>query len=170
VLESFDRYLAAGVNVALGTDTFPPDMIRVMDLGSSLCKHAEGSQAAGAAADLFRAATLGGARALGRDDIGRLAPGAKADLVVVDLGALRAGPFDDPIRTMLYNLNGSHVRHVVVDGRVVVRDGAIPGLDVAAMRGRAQAWFEKMRAHYPERDYLGRSEAELFPPSFRSAE
>jgi hypothetical protein len=71
---------------------------------------------------------------------------------------------------MLYNLNGSHVRHVVVDGRLVVRDGAIPGLDVAEMRRRAQAWFEKMRAHYPERDHLGRSEAELFPPSFRSAE
>src|SRR5262249_45972953 len=136
VLESFDRYRAAGVNVALGTDTFPPDMIRVMDLGSNLAKVVAGEQSAGAAADFFRAATLGGARALGRDDLGRLAPGAKADITIVDLSQLRTGPIDDPIRTMLYNTNGNQVRTVIVDGRVVVRDGAIPGVDVQMMRER----------------------------------
>ena len=50
---------------------------------------------AASAADVFTAATLGGARALGRDDLGRLAPGAKADLVIIDPGGggtLRWGP------------------------------------------------------------------------------
>lgn len=168
VLESFDRYRAAGVNVALGTDTFPPDMIRVMDLGSNLNKLVAGDQSAGSAADFFRAATLGGARALGRDDLGRLAPGAKADLTIVDLSQLRTGPIDDPIRTMLYNTNGNQVRTVIVDGRVVVRDGAIPGLDVGAMRERAQRYFATMKAAYSERDYLRRPTEELFPESFRS--
>jgi 8-oxoguanine deaminase len=168
VLESFERYRAAGVNVALGTDTFPPDMIRVMDLGSNLNKHADGHQSHGTAADFFRAATLDGAKALGRDDLGRLAPGARADITVVDLSSLRTGPIDDPIRTMLYNTNGSHVRTVVVDGRTVVENGAIPGLDVDAMRRRAQDWFERMKGAYAERDYLGRPTAELFPPSFKT--
>jgi cytosine/adenosine deaminase-related metal-dependent hydrolase len=168
VLESFDRYRAAGVRVALGTDTFPPDMIRVMDLGSNLNKHADADQSAGQAADLYRAATVGGADALGRDDLGRLAPGAKADITVVDLSQLRTGPIDDPIRTLLYNANGANVRDVVVDGRTVVKDGAIPGLDAEEIRRRGQAWFEKMKAHYAERDYLGRSTEELFPPSFRT--
>jgi cytosine/adenosine deaminase-related metal-dependent hydrolase len=168
VLESFERYRAAGVNVALGTDTFPPDMIRVMDLGSNLNKHADGHQSHGTAADFFRAATLDGAKALGRDDLGRLAPGAKADVTVVDLRPLRTGPIDDPIRTMLYNTNGSHVRHVVVDGRTVVEEGQIPGLDVESMRSRAQDWFERMKAAYAERDYRGRSADQLFPPSFKT--
>jgi cytosine/adenosine deaminase-related metal-dependent hydrolase len=170
ILESFDRYRAAGVNVALGTDTFPPDMIRVMDYGSNMAKLAARDESAGQAADLFRAATLGGARALQRDDLGRLAVGAKADIVVVDASPLRTGPLDDPIRSMLLNMNGSHVRHVIVDGRVVVRDGAIPGLDVAAMRARAQAYFETMKAAYSERDFQRRSADTLFPPSFRVVE
>jgi 8-oxoguanine deaminase len=168
VLESFDRYRSAGVRVALGTDTFPPDMIRVMDLGSNLNKHADADQSAGAAADLYRAATVGGAEALGRDDLGRLAPGAKADVVVVDLSQLRTGPIDDPIRTLLYNANGANVRDVIVDGRTVVKNGQIPSLDAEEMRRRGQAWFEKMKAHYAERDYLGRTTEELFPPSFRT--
>jgi cytosine/adenosine deaminase-related metal-dependent hydrolase len=168
VLESFDRYRAAGVNVALGTDTFPPNMLRVMDYGSNLAKLVARDQSAGAAADFFRAATLGGARALGRDDLGRLAPGAKADLITVDLSPLRTGPIDDPLRTMLYNANGGHVRNVVIDGRVVMRDGAIPGIDVADLRERGQHYFEKMKAAYSERDYRQRPAETLFPPAFRT--
>jgi cytosine/adenosine deaminase-related metal-dependent hydrolase len=169
LLESFDRYRDAGVNVALGTDTFPPDMIRVMDYGSNLAKLARRDQAAGAAADFFRAATLGGAKALGRADLGRLAPGAKADLIVVDLSPLRTGPIDDPIRTMLYNTSGHHVRTVVVDGNLVVRDGQVVGVDAEALRVNVAAYFTKMKAAYSERDYLARSTGTLFPPSFRTA-
>ena len=167
-LETFDRYRRAGVNLAMGTDTFPPDMIRVLDYGSNLARVMANDRSAGAAADLYRAATLGGARALGRDDLGRLAPGARADLIVVDLSRLRSGPLDDPIRTLLYNASGNDVRTVVVDGRTVVRDGAVPGLDAGALRARGQALFERLKRSYPERDYLGRDEETLFPPAFRT--
>lgn len=166
ILRSFDRYRRLGINVALGTDTFPPDMIRVMDYGSNLGKHAEGDQASSTAADFYRAATLGGARSLGRDDLGRLAPGAKADLIVVDLGALHAGPYDDPIRTMLYNTNGASVRTVVIDGRTVMADRQIPGVDEAAMRERAQRFFDDYRRAYTARDYRRRAPDDLFPSSF----
>ena len=166
ILDSFDRYRRLGINLALGTDTFPPDMIRVMELGSNLGKHAAGDQAAASAADLFRAATLGGARALGRDDLGRLAPGAKADITVVDLGTLRSGPIDDPIRTLLSNTNGGQVRTVVINGRMVVAEGRIPGVDESAMRERAQHYFETYKRAYSARDYLQRAPNDLFPPSF----
>ena len=49
----------------------------------------------------------------------------------------------------------------------MVEDGTIPGLDVEAMRRRAQAYFETYRAAYSERDYLRRSPEALFPPTFR---
>lgn len=166
-LDTLEAYLEAGVNVAIGTDMFPPDIIRTLDYGSNLAKQRAGSQTAGAPADLFRAATLGGARMLGRDDLGRLAPGAKADITVVDLSGLRIGPIDDPIRTLLLHANGRDVRTVIVDGRTVVENGTIPGLDVAAMRRRAQAYFETYRAAYSERDYLRRPPEQLFPPTFR---
>lgn len=165
-LDSFDRYRRLGINIALGTDTFPPDMIRVMDYGSNIGKIVVGDQASSTAADFFRAATLGGARALGRDDLGRLAPGAKADITIVDLGALHTGPVDDPIRTMLYNTTGASVRTVIVNGRTIMEDRRIPGVDAAAMRAEAQRYFATYRRAYTERDYLHRPPEELFPPTF----
>jgi cytosine/adenosine deaminase-related metal-dependent hydrolase len=166
LLDSFDGYRRLGINIALGTDTFPPDMIRVMDYGSNLGKIVTRDQASSAAADFFRAATLGGARALGRDDLGRLAPGAKADIAVIDLGALHTGPIDDPIRTMLYNTSGASVRTVIVNGRTIMADRQIPGVDAAAMRERAQRYFATYKNAYSERDYRRRPATVLFPASF----
>jgi len=167
VLESFDRYRRAGVTLALGTDSYPPDMIRNMEYGSTLARWIDGRLDAGAAADFYRAATLGGAAALRRDDLGRLAPGCLADLIVVDLDAPRVGPVDDPIRTMLMNCTGENVRTVVVNGRTVVEDGDLPGVDAADLRRRAQAHFDAMKAAYAERDYRPTEPEPLFPPSFR---
>lgn len=169
-LDTFDGYREAGVNIALGTDMFPPDIIRAMDYASNMAKQRSRDQTAGSAADMFRAATLGGAQLLGRDDLGRLAPGSKADITIVDLGQLRTGPIDDPIRTMVMNANGAQVKTVIVDGRTVVANGQIPGIDVDEMRTRAQAYFETYKAAYSERDYLRRPTDVLFPPSFKTVE
>ncbi|MFB7448200.1 chlorohydrolase family protein [Streptomyces sp. NPDC056194] len=165
-LEDFDRYRAAGVNIAMGTDSFPPDMIRNMDYGTNLSKLTTGRLEAGSAADYYRAATLGGARALGRDDLGRLAPGALADLLVVRLDAPRTGPVDDPVRTLLMNTSGADVDTVVVNGRTVLRNGVIPGIDEEAWRARAQGLFTRMKTAYADRDYRRRTTKDLFPASF----
>jgi len=154
----------------LGTDSFPPDLIRGMDYGNNITKLLTGDKSAGRAADYFRAATLGGAQALGRDDLGRLAPGAKADLILVDFRKLRTGPIDDPIRTLLMNSGGADVQTVIINGRTVMQDGVIPGIDVANLKARGQAYFAKLKGAYPERDYQQRLVDELFPPSFRVVE
>ncbi|MCC6630216.1 MAG: amidohydrolase family protein [Chloroflexi bacterium] len=166
VLESFDRYRARGVRFAIGTDTFPPDYIRVLKLGSMQTKAVERRRDAGSIAALYRAATLGGATALGRGDLGRLAPGAKADIVAVDLGGLRTGPIEDPIRTLIFNCGGAQVRTVIVNGRIVVADGALPGLDESALRDRARAYYATYQQSFSERDFRRRPPADLFPASF----
>ncbi|MCA9983869.1 MAG: amidohydrolase family protein, partial [Anaerolineales bacterium] len=167
-LHSFRRYQELGITLALGSDTFPPDMIRVMETGLLAGNLAEGRQDAHQAAAMFRAATLGGSRALGREDLGRLAAGAKADIVIIDLSDYRLGPIEDPIRTLVLMGNGRNIRDVIVDGRTIVKDGQIPGLDVADMQRQARDYFARMRAAYPERDFKRRSVDTLFPPSFRS--
>ena len=166
ILQSFDRYRQAGVNIALGTDSFPPDMIRGMDTGTHAAQWVDHRSDAGAASDYFRAATLGGAAALKRTDLGRLAPGAKADIAVIDLHDLGVGAVDDVVRTLLMNCTGADVRTVFIDGRIVMSDRQIPGVDYEQMRKRAQSYFETMKAAYSERDYLGREPDKLFPPSF----
>jgi cytosine/adenosine deaminase-related metal-dependent hydrolase len=167
-LDTLEAYVAAGINVAMGTDMFPPDMIRALDYAANLAKQRAQDQAAGSYADLYRAATLGGARLLGRTDLGRLAPGAKADITVIDLKSLRTGPIDDPIRTMVLNGNGAYVKTVIVDGRTVVDDGVVPGIDAEAMRRRAQAYFETYKRAYSEWDHGRRPPDVLFPPTFRT--
>ncbi len=168
-LESFPRYRKAGVNMAMGTDSYPPDMIRNIDIGVHIPKLIEGRLDAGDAADLFRAATLGGAKALGRDDLGRLAPGAMADMAIIDLTDPRVGAVDDPIRTMHMHCTGANVRTVIVNGRVVMEDRELPGVDAEAMRRRVNDYFAVMKAAYAERDYMRRSTSEIFPPSFRDS-
>lgn len=103
----------AGVNVAIGTDMFPPDMIRTLDEAGNMTKQRVGSQTAGAPADPYRAATPGGAKMLRPDDLGRLAPGAKADIAAIDLSNLRTGPIQDPVRALSMHANGRDVMTIV---------------------------------------------------------
>ncbi|MFI6937834.1 chlorohydrolase family protein [Streptomyces sp. NPDC050418] len=166
ILHSFGSYRDAGLNLCMGTDSFPPDLVRGMDLGVHLAKAVDGRADAAPAEAYVEAATLGGARALGRKDLGRLAPGARADLVAFRLDDFRDGVLDDPVRTLLLNGTARNATHSVVDGRPVLVDGTLPGVDLARLRDDAQALFAKMRAAYGERDVKRRTADELFPPTF----
>ncbi|GAB7004998.1 amidohydrolase family protein [Nocardioides sp. AN3] len=168
VVESFDRYLQHGIRMGMGTDTAPPDMIRALDTGMVLTKAVERTKRAGSVGDLYRAATTGGADALGRPDLGQLSPGAQADIAVFSFADPRFGPVDDPIRSLVLNGNGRDTTRVVVAGRTVVEDGRLPGVDEDADRARAQAYLATYRASYCERDYQRRPESALFPPTFRT--
>lgn len=168
-LESFGRYRKAGVNMAMGTDTFPPDMLANIRIGSYMARHVDQSLEGNTYADFFEAATLGGARALGREDLGRIAVGARADMIVLDLDGLDVGTIDDPLRTIVNSGTSREVRHSIIDGRFVMRDRVIPGIDEAALRDQAQAYYEKMRMGYWERSDGSLSPAELFPGSFPEA-
>jgi 5-methylthioadenosine/S-adenosylhomocysteine deaminase len=70
-LDNWQRYQQAGVNLCLGSDTYPRDMIMNMRTASYLGKIMSHTYLAATSADVFRAATLGGAISVGRDDIGR---------------------------------------------------------------------------------------------------
>ena len=168
-LDSWPRYRAAGVNLALGTDTYPRDLVMQMRIASYMGKIVAHDLFAASAAEVFTAATLGGARALGRDDLGRLAPGAKADILIVDLSggdSLRVGPVRDPIKALVECGIGDDVETVIVDGVVRMRDRAIPGVDLAALRRQAQAAADDVWAGLPEWDPLRRTADEMSPWSF----
>lgn len=167
LLERLSQYLDAGVNVALGTDSFPPDLIRGIDAGVHLAKAQHGDLSQGLLAEYVEAATLGGAAALGRPDLGRIAAEASADLVAFALDDFRMGAVDDPLRTLVLAGSGRDVRFSMVGGRTVVRDGGLPGVDLEALRADGQRIFETLRAAYAERDHLGGDE--LFPGTFPAA-
>ncbi|WP_158964439.1 amidohydrolase family protein [Chachezhania sediminis] len=165
LLRSFTAASERGINIGLGTDTWPPDMILNMQVGMMTGRIAE-SQAALTCAMMFDAATLGGARALNRTDIGRLAPGACADITVIDLSRTLQTP--DPIQTIMTSTSGHDVRDVWIDGRRVMQDRQIPGIGDADYT-RAQRQFDGLVAKYPDRTAGHPPVSEIFSPSYRKA-
>lgn len=165
-LRSVEAYRDAGLTVVLGTDSFPPDLIRGMDVGVQLAKVVDGRLSAGRVETYVRAATCAGADVLGRRDLGRLAPGCRADLVVADLGDFATGVIDDPLRTLVMNGSGRDIVRTVVAGRDVMVDGRVLGVDQENLAHEGQQLFHKMRTAYSERDERGRPADVLFPPTF----
>ena len=125
LMESFDRYRQAGINMGIGTDTFPKDILSDMRYAAIASRIADKSFLAGHPRDVFNSITLGGAKMLGRDDIGRLAKGAKADIAIVNLRDIAFGAVHDPIRSLMETAVSRDVRTVIVDGETLVDNGKI---------------------------------------------
>ena len=165
-MESFARYLARGVNMTLGTDTCPQSMIEGLRYTAVVSKLVDRQTEVATAADVFNAATLGGARALGRDDLGRVAPGAKADLLLWNGDSLFMTPLRDPIRNLVYSAAAEDLDTVLIDGEIRMRHREIPGVDLAALTRDLQAAGERMWANVDKGDWAGRSIDELAPQTF----
>ncbi len=144
------RLKRMGVNLALATDgpasNDGQDMFEMMRLAALLARVTTLDAQAMQPREVIDMATLGGARALKRLEIGRLEIGAKADLVMLDLNAAHIQPVGDVLASVVYNVRGSDVDTVMVDGRVLMQNKRVLGLDESALldecRERA-AWLAK---------------------------
>ena len=143
--------------MSLGTDTNPQSVIEAMRWAAVCSKMVERNTEATTAAHAFDAATLGGARALGRDDLGRIAPGAKADLVLWKATSWRMTPLRDPIKNIVYNAADEDVDRVYVNGRLVVDGGKVLAADDGAILGALQAAGERMWPRMAKSDWAGRA-------------
>jgi cytosine/adenosine deaminase-related metal-dependent hydrolase len=164
--ESFARYRERGINIAIGTDTYPQDIVHEMRWAALVSRLADESFVVGKARDVFDAATLGGARHVGRDDIGRLAPGAKADIIVVDLLQLHYGAVHDPIKAQVECGSGRDEEVVIVDGRTLVEGGRALHVDERALLASVQQESERLWDKLPEWHRTGKSVDEIVPPSY----
>lgn len=165
-LRSFGRCRDMGIRIGMGTDTAPPDMVLNMAVGVMAARLVDGNASAASSAEMFEAATIGGADALGRTDLGRLQPGAKADIAVFDLLDPMIAPTVDPVQALVLGATGRVTKAVIVDGRLVMRDGEVTGMDMATARTRAQRQFDGLKAKYPERTWGHPPLETIFPPSF----
>jgi cytosine/adenosine deaminase-related metal-dependent hydrolase len=167
LMESFALYKTAGVNMALGTDTNPQSVIEAMRWAAVASKSVERGTHATTAADVFDAATLGGAAALGRADLGRIAPGAKADLVLWKASSWGMTPLRDPVKNIVYNATSEDVDRVWVNGRLVVDGGRVLAVDERAILAALQAAGERMWPRMTQHDWSGRGVDELSPQTYR---
>ncbi len=166
-MQSLGRYLREGINVGIGTDTVPQDMLEEVRWAAVMGKNAEADTGCPTAAEVFDAATLGGARAVGRDDLGRIAAGARADMVLIDADTMAMRPLRDPVKNIVYSATSRSVSTVIADGRVVVDRGRVLGVSESEIVTRVQALAEKVWAGVKDHDWAGRTVDEMSPMSYR---
>ncbi len=145
--------LQRGVPVGLGTDGCASnnnlDLFQEMDTAAKLQKvHLLDPTVLPAPTALSLATELG-ARVLGWDrEVGRLAPGYRADLVVLDLDQPHLTPLYDPYSQVVYAARGADVRTVLVDGRILVKDGELVSFDLEETLGKAREVAGIIRQNY----------------------
>ncbi len=140
----------AGVPLAIGTDGAGSnnalDMFREMYLVSALQKTAEGDASACPAESVLEMACVGGARAMGLDDCTDVAPGMRADLVVLDLQRPNMQPENNVVKNIVYAGSKENVRLTMVDGRVLYERGEFfVGESPARIYAKANAFLQRIR-------------------------
>jgi 5-methylthioadenosine/S-adenosylhomocysteine deaminase len=165
MLEDFGRYRRAGVNLGIGTDVAPHNVIEEMRLGAILARVAARDITTTSIGALFHAATVGGAEALGRPDLGRLTAGAKADLVLVDLANPWMRPARDPLRSLVFTAADRAVHTVFVHGTKVMEKGRVLTMDHEAALATVAEGQQRMLRDAPSRDWAGRTAEQISPLS-----
>jgi 5-methylthioadenosine/S-adenosylhomocysteine deaminase len=145
------KLVAAGINVALGTDGAASnndlDMLGEMHTAALIAKAVAGDASALPAHEVLQMATLNGARALGLADvIGSLLPGKSADITAVRMNGLATTPVYHPVSTLVYAAGRHHVSDVWVAGKQLVKDGKLTTMDEQTIRDRSNQWRDKIAA------------------------
>jgi len=140
------------VNLGIGTDgascSDNQNMYEAMRLASFVSKaHGPDWQRWLSTREVALAATEGSARVLGFGDrIGRIAPGYKADLVLLDLDHPNWLPFNNPVNQLVHAEDGNAVHSVMIGGHMVVENRRVLTVDLARLRDRAEAARERLAA------------------------
>jgi cytosine/adenosine deaminase-related metal-dependent hydrolase len=140
----------AGIVVGIGADGAACnnnlDALLEMRLASLLARRF-GDTGALPARRVLRMATIDGATALGiGDEVGSLEPGKRADVTVIDLSTTHVEPWGEAATRIVYAAQSRDVRHVVVDGRVLLHEGRLATMDEDDVRARARAEAVAVRA------------------------
>jgi 5-methylthioadenosine/S-adenosylhomocysteine deaminase len=145
------RLSAAGINLALGTDSAASnndlDMFSEMRTAALLAKGVANDASALPAYDALRMATLNGAIALGiASETGSLEPGKRADIAAVDLSGPETQPIYHPVSQLVYATGRDKVSDVWVSGKQVLRDKVLTTMDHQEILSRSADWQGKISA------------------------
>jgi 5-methylthioadenosine/S-adenosylhomocysteine deaminase len=139
------RAIAAGVTVGVGTDgsgsSDNQNMFEAMRLAAFLSRIFDRAPEEWiSAAEALQLATQGSAAVLGMaDQIGKIAPGYKADMAFLDLDHVNLVPLNSAVNQLVNTEDGAAVRDVMIGGRFALRDGVLPGIDWPNIVSRAES-------------------------------
>lgn len=141
-VNDLSRFFRHGVNVAIGTDgpgsNADLDMLAAMRQTAILQKHAQHNPEAVPGDTALRMATQNGARAIGFERSGVLAPGYAADLILIDMDKPHLVPRHNLISNIVHSAKAADVTHVFVDGRMIYRDNDLLTMDEDRIKYEAE--------------------------------
>ena len=143
------RVLDAGITIGIGSDGIScsdnQNIYEAMRYASMVSKGQTPFTERWASADeIYHAATIGGAKALGLEGVGEIKPGFKADLVFLDLQAPQWLPHNWTINQLVHAEDATAVRHVMIGGRMVVRDRTLLTVDMRRLSEAVEATRQRM--------------------------
>ena len=140
--------LDAGINVALGTDGASSNnilnMFEEMRLAAMIARGNSGDANAISPKEIFKMATINGAKFQGRLDTGAIKLGNKADLVVLDFDKPHLTPCYDVLTNIVFAAQGSDVVLTMVDGEVLYRDGKFKTIDIEKVYDKKDYYLPKI--------------------------
>src|ERR1700758_1053561 len=144
------EFLDHKVNLALSVDTTPltgnADMFGIMKLAQNLENGRSESEFKLPARKVVELATIEGAKALGlADRTGSLRKGKRADVIMVDTSAINIGPFTEPAYMLVDSAQASNVDTVLVDGRILKRNGKLTAIDTGKLMDEASAASQSIK-------------------------
>ena len=144
--------VAAGVKVGLGTDGAASnntlDLLRDMQLAALVHKGITGDPTVLPARAMLEIATSEGAKVLGlANRIGSLTEGREADIVCIKVDGPHTAPMYDPYSHLVFAARASDVRHVVIRGRIIVRNRALQTLDLDRIEAQVREFSESVRSN-----------------------
>ena len=156
------EYASSGVELALGCDNCScsdaQNMFQAMKAFAGLAAVSSPEAGGVTALDAFQAATTGGAKALGlAGTIGALKPGLQADLTLLDLSDPSFVPLNSALRQLVFTESGRSVDTVLVNGKVVLRNGRAATVDEVALRASVETAMESLRGDIA--DVVARNDA-----------
>lgn len=141
---AFGRFEAAGLRTMVATDGYNMDLLGELNAAAMISKVTAGQPRVATAPALLGAVTEAGSIAVGRPDLGRIAPGAKADLTIVDMTHPHLQPHYDACRTLVSLANRANIDTVIVDGRILVRRGDLCVADSAEITAAGASAIAKI--------------------------
>ncbi|MBK8814240.1 MAG: TRZ/ATZ family hydrolase [Methylococcaceae bacterium] len=144
------RCLAAGINVALGTDGAASnndlDMISEMRTAALLAKAVAEDASCVPAMTALRMATINGAKALGLEhEIGSLTVGKSADLIAIDLNHLETQPLFNPVSQIVYAASRHQITDVWVAGKQLLKQRQLTTINLPLLKQRILEWQDKLK-------------------------
>ncbi len=142
------KLLDKGINIALGTDGASSnnnlDMLGEMRMAAYLQKVFTEDPTALPVDQVIKMATVNGAKALNMHELGKIEPGMKADIIIIDTEKAHYYPKYNAKSSLVYSSNSEDVETVIIDGRIIMKDKEVLTMDEERILFDAQEWAEKL--------------------------